>query len=73
MSMFYTYLKLQGSQTLFNETVTGLPFYTYLKLQGSQTVDWSVTSLISFYTYLKLQGSQTPQLLGGLHFSFTLI
>ena len=35
---FYTYLKLQGSQTrLLNEAKEEL-FYTYLKLQGSQTL-----------------------------------
>ena len=34
---FYTYLKLQGSQTEIVTGYTGKPFYTYLKLQGSQT------------------------------------
>ena len=37
MFMFYTYSKLQGSQTVdkvFRELST---FYTYSKLQGSQT------------------------------------
>ena len=34
---FYTYKKLQGSQTL-NQCLTALGlFYTYKKLQGSQT------------------------------------
>ena len=57
--MFYTYLKLQGSQTVdFKNPSTG-EFYTYLKLQGSQTLSWSFKLLSMFYTYLKLQGSQT--------------
>ena len=57
--MFYTYLKLQGSQTAATLPSFSLTFYTYLKLQGSQTAsDWRTTSS-KFYTYLKLQGSQT--------------
>ena len=35
--MFYTYLKLQGSQTKTSPTKRAFEFYTYLKLQGSQT------------------------------------
>ena len=35
--MFYTYLKLQGSQTANLICCSSLMFYTYLKLQGSQT------------------------------------
>ena len=34
---FYTYLKLQGSQTVTLKGSTVVLFYTYLKLQGSQT------------------------------------
>ena len=34
---FYTYLKLQGSQTEFSNQLYSEQFYTYLKLQGSQT------------------------------------
>ena len=35
--MFYTYLKLQGSQTDIPLNSYAAEFYTYLKLQGSQT------------------------------------
>ena len=35
--VFYTYYKLQGSQTELSETVKDTVFYTYYKLQGSQT------------------------------------
>ena len=35
--MFYTYLKLQGSQTIELLLHPKSLFYTYLKLQGSQT------------------------------------
>ena len=35
---FYTYKKLQGSQTRNNPLILYLWFYTYKKLQGSQTV-----------------------------------
>ena len=56
---FYTYLKLQGSQTMCFIRNTNNMFYTYLKLQGSQTEDATEYIGISFYTYLKLQGSQT--------------
>ena len=56
---FYTYLKLQGSQTVPFASVTSTVFYTYLKLQGSQTVKPKAELTIPFYTYLKLQGSQT--------------
>ena len=34
---FYTYLKLQGSQTREERGNIMKMFYTYLKLQGSQT------------------------------------
>ena len=34
---FYTYLKLQGSQTNRAKSMMNNMFYTYLKLQGSQT------------------------------------
>ena len=37
MYMFYTYLKLQGSQTEIRKGERKMAFYTYLKLQGSQT------------------------------------
>ena len=57
--LFYTYLKLQGSQTEFLNTNSPRQFYTYLKLQGSQTTISSCVILPLFYTYLKLQGSQT--------------
>ena len=59
LPLFYTYLKLQGSQTLVQLQVQLIQFYTYLKLQGSQT--WTEYELLAcrFYTYLKLQGSQT--------------
>ena len=35
--MFYTYKKLQGSQTKRLAILTEFAFYTYKKLQGSQT------------------------------------
>ena len=35
--MFYTYVNLQGSQTLFHLNKSFQQFYTYKKLQGSQT------------------------------------
>ena len=35
--MFYTYSKLQGSQTSFQTLSEDVMFYTYSKLQGSQT------------------------------------
>ena len=37
MIEFYTYLKLQGSQTFDSVGCEKREFYTYLKLQGSQT------------------------------------
>ena len=36
--MFYTYKKLQGSQTNNSLAVCPKQFYTYKKLQGSQTL-----------------------------------
>ena len=57
--MFYTYYKLQGSQTADNVLIQHTLFYTYYKLQGSQTTMLAQTVLTSFYTYYKLQGSQT--------------
>ena len=38
--MFYTYSKLQGSQTSMEQIGTFNKFYTYSKLQGSQTCKW---------------------------------
>ena len=35
--VFYTYKKLQGSQTMLIKSMTENQFYTYKKLQGSQT------------------------------------
>ena len=35
--MFYTYKKLQGSQTFLSHSRENKRFYTYKKLQGSQT------------------------------------
>ena len=35
---FYTYKKLQGSQTNSYKDVIKTKFYTYKKLQGSQTI-----------------------------------
>ena len=35
--MFYTYKKLQGSQTVPQYARASILFYTYKKLQGSQT------------------------------------
>ena len=35
---FYTYKKLQGSQTDILKQAKQVPFYTYKKLQGSQTI-----------------------------------
>ena len=57
--MFYTYLKLQGSQTIKVAGQHFPLFYTYLKLQGSQTAGKNQVKESKFYTYLKLQGSQT--------------
>ena len=57
--MFYTYLKLQGSQTFESDSSGATKFYTYLKLQGSQTLILRKGRTRMFYTYLKLQGSQT--------------
>ena len=56
---FYTYLKLQGSQTVKVAVALYFLFYTYLKLQGSQTIFQTLPEKRGFYTYLKLQGSQT--------------
>ena len=39
-SSFYTYKKLQGSQTAFSFIASIPKFYTYKKLQGSQTHWW---------------------------------
>ena len=36
-NQFYTYKKLQGSQTRLDITLPRITFYTYKKLQGSQT------------------------------------
>ena len=36
-SWFYTYKKLQGSQTSVSIRIKTFMFYTYKKLQGSQT------------------------------------
>ena len=41
---FYTYKKLQGSQTSLRYTSGATMFYTYKKLQGSQT-----TSIVVAY------------------------
>ena len=57
--MFYTYSKLQGSQTPLERVPTVNKFYTYSKLQGSQTQVLFLNFLYLFYTYSKLQGSQT--------------
>ena len=57
--MFYTYKKLQGSQTYDKERWKYIWFYTYKKLQGSQTMEPLTFQLVVFYTYKKLQGSQT--------------
>ena len=37
MKKFYTYKKLQGSQTTKLDEKSDYEFYTYKKLQGSQT------------------------------------
>ena len=57
--MFYTYKKLQGSQTVTAHSISDVRFYTYKKLQGSQTLTGVVLDAPAFYTYKKLQGSQT--------------
>ena len=57
--MFYTYKKLQGSQTICQVLFISGLFYTYKKLQGSQTVFHNTQGQVLFYTYKKLQGSQT--------------
>ena len=57
--MFYTYKKLQGSQTKCVIDSFKIMFYTYKKLQGSQTLADLIMNLQLFYTYKKLQGSQT--------------
>ena len=44
-SSFYTYKKLQGSQTLYSICMSYLWFYTYKKLQGSQTFRYTVCIL----------------------------
>ena len=56
---FYTYSKLQGSQTNGIKTLSDTAFYTYSKLQGSQTRMNESYIFDLFYTYSKLQGSQT--------------
>ena len=57
--MFYTYYKLQGSQTVSSCVFKVSTFYTYYKLQGSQTCSIGANPKVLFYTYYKLQGSQT--------------
>ena len=57
--VFYTYSKLQGSQTRSTLASGVIPFYTYSKLQGSQTIIRGKGVKLWFYTYSKLQGSQT--------------
>ena len=57
--MFYTYYKLQGSQTQPEWLGYLNWFYTYYKLQGSQTDSGYYIHIRQFYTYYKLQGSQT--------------
>ena len=57
--MFYTYKKLQGSQTHTAADAANAVFYTYKKLQGSQTHTEVIQAILRFYTYKKLQGSQT--------------
>ena len=57
--MFYTYYKLQGSQTVSSPVELSTTFYTYYKLQGSQTSNARFIGEVLFYTYYKLQGSQT--------------
>ena len=57
--MFYTYKKLQGSQTNKHKATATVEFYTYKKLQGSQTKKGTYSIIAPFYTYKKLQGSQT--------------
>ena len=56
---FYTYKKLQGSQTAHVPQRNPEKFYTYKKLQGSQTKSKALEFSNQFYTYKKLQGSQT--------------
>ena len=56
---FYTYSKLQGSQTVTVKNQCVILFYTYSKLQGSQTAFKIAKERGMFYTYSKLQGSQT--------------
>ena len=56
---FYTYKKLQGSQTIELLLHPKSLFYTYKKLQGSQTNGDNDGMYFWFYTYKKLQGSQT--------------
>ena len=56
---FYTYSKLQGSQTELAVEPEKKTFYTYSKLQGSQTHLLQDHRSQKFYTYSKLQGSQT--------------
>ena len=58
-SEFYTYKKLQGSQTCHHVCNVKHRFYTYKKLQGSQTLSHHLYATRLFYTYKKLQGSQT--------------
>ena len=57
--LFYTYSKLQGSQTALQPFFSVPLFYTYSKLQGSQTSFFLTSNVFVFYTYSKLQGSQT--------------
>ena len=59
--LFYTYKKLQGSQTFSSSGCPSLSFYTYKKLQGSQTIPKVTQEEVRFYTYKKLQGSQTQR------------
>ena len=70
---FYTYKKLQGSQTFLLAVLLNHLFYTYKKLQGSQTLNIQNLTCLRFYTYKKLQGSQTFIRYFCANESFTLI
>ena len=57
--MFYSFHKLQGSQTQ-KDLYEILPlFYSFHKLQGSQTLLHGYQRKRLFYSFHKLQGSQT--------------
>ena len=71
--MFYTYKKLQGSQTFPYVHKTWLSFYTYKKLQGSQTLGGLASGNVGFTLIRNYKVLKHRTKYSLLLYSFTLI